>query len=182
MIKIHDNIFDRKWLDEVTDRLIEAPWYANNTANNDTWPYGRQGTHRILGDCFFDRQSENHIRYNQTDLEFGNALINSFDHIQHKVGRKMRLIEIFTNLQFAGMDGTIHVDGSSNQSAFILMLSNEHHPENIGGGFYHKPTDTTVDYKYGRLIEITASDAHKGLAFTKPYVARMSVKYLGLNL
>ena len=53
---------------------------------------------------------------------------------------------------------------------------------NGGGGFYHQPTDTTIDYKYGRLIEFTASDPHKGLSFNKPDITRFSVKYLGENI
>lgn len=182
MINIHDNVFDKRWLDEISDRLINAPWYANNIANANTWPYKEKGTHRLLGDRFFYRFNDNHIEYNKSDMELGNALINSFDHIQQKTNKKMRLEEIGTNLQFKGMDGTIHVDGNINQQTFILMLSNEHYPENIGGSFYHEPSDTNVDYKYGRLVEITASDPHKGMAFTKPDIARMSVKYLGTIL
>ena len=36
MIKVHEDFFDKKWLDEISDRLLEAPWYANNVANADT--------------------------------------------------------------------------------------------------------------------------------------------------
>ena len=179
MIKVHDDFFDKQWLDEISDRFINAQWYANNVANADTWPYGLKGTHRILGDCFYNTESDN---YNHTDKKLGNGLINSFEHIQYKLKREMKLLVIHTNLQFMGMDGTLHVDGNSNQSAFILMLSNEHYSENIGGGFYHEPTDTIIDYKYGRLIEITASDPHKGLSFNKPDIARFSVKYLCENI
>jgi hypothetical protein len=182
MIKVHDDFFDKRWLDEISDSLLEAPWYANNIANADTWPYRKKGSHRLLGDCFFHRQTDNFIRYNSTDIELGSALINSFEQIQYKIKRKLKLIEVYTDLQFKGMDGTVHVDGNNNQSAFILMLSNEHYAENIGGGFYHQPTDTTIDYKYGRLIEITASDPHKGLSFNKPDITRFSVKYLGENI
>ena len=181
MIKVHDNIFDKKWCDEVTDTLINSPWYANNTANAKSWPYGNTGTHRLMGDCFFQRVNENYINYNMNNKQLGEALINSFGQITQNT-HPMRLEEIYTNLQFKGMDGTEHVDGKNNQTAFILMLSNEHHSRNIGGGFYHAPTDTTIDYKYGRVVEITASDSHKGNAFTIPHVARISVKYLGTNI
>jgi len=182
MIKVHEDFFDRKWLDEISERLLHTPWYADNVANSDTWPYRQKGTHRLLGHCFFHRQTDNFISYSPIDIQLGSVLINSFEQIQHKLKRKMRLIEINTNLQFKGMDGSIHTDGNDNQSAFILMLSNEHYSENIGGGFYHQPTDTTIDYKYGRVIEITASDPHKGISFNKPDIARISVKYLGENI
>jgi|TARA_B110000285_G_scaffold204000_1_gene240609 hypothetical protein len=180
MIRIHDNIFDKKWCDEVTDALLNGPWYANNVANARSWPYGETGTHRLMGDCFFHRHADNHIRYNESNKQLGESLINSFGRIIEST-HPMKLEEIYTNLQFVGMDGTEHRDGAPNQTAFILMLSNEHHSENIGGGFYHAPTDTTVDYKYGRVVEITASDSHKGMAFDIPHVTRMSVKYLGTN-
>lgn len=181
MIKIHDNIFDKRWCDEVTSALLNGPWYANNVANARSWPYGEKGTHRLLGDCFFHRYSDNHIKYNEHDKALGDSIINSFSRIVQET-RPMVLQEVYTNLQFMGMDGTEHVDGNNNQSAFILMLSNEHHSENIGGGFYHAPTDNIVDYKYGRVVEITASDSHKGMSFNIPHVARISVKYLGTNI
>jgi len=178
--RVYDDFFDKKWLDELTHRLIDAPWYANNVANSESWPYKVTGTHRILGDCFFNRISDNHIEYNK-DLQLSNILINSFDHIQVRVGRQLRLMEIFSNLQFAGMNSTIHKDGTDNQTAFILMLCNEE-VHDMEGGFYHEPTNSTIDYKYGRVIEFKASDPHQGLTFTKPGVARMTIKYLGTNV
>lgn len=182
MIKIYDDFFDKFWLDEVTNLLMLSPWYADNVANaNLSYPYQRQGTHRFFGNKFFVRKSENEIEYND-NKNFSDSLIQAFDHIQFRVQRKMQLIEIVSNLQFMGMDGSIHVDGDKNQSAFILMLSNEHISKNIGGEFYYQPTDTKIEYKYGRVIEITASDPHCGLSFNIPHVARISVKWMGTNL
>ena len=89
MIKVHDDFFDKRWLDEISDSLLEAPWYANNIANADTWPYRKKGSHRLLGDCFFHRQTDNFIRYNSTDIELGSALINSFEQIQYKIKRRI---------------------------------------------------------------------------------------------
>ena len=94
----------------------------------------------------------------------------------------MRLMEIFVNLQFKGMDGTLHKDGFvKSKTAFILMLANEHVSGDIGGEFFHQPTNTKIPYGYGKLIELDAEDLHMGLAFNKPNVARISIKYVGDN-
>ena len=180
MLKIHQNIFDKKWLDDLAYELIKEPWYAQNIANRKTWPYGDKGTHLILGNTYFYKENENFIEYNK-NLNLSYNLINSFSAIENTVKRKMNLKSINANLQFKDMDGTLHVDGNENQSIFILMLSNENIVENIGGEFYHQPTDTFVNFEQGKLIEQNGRDLHKGLAFKKPYVARMSVKFVGEN-
>ena len=74
----------------------------------------------------------------------------------------------------------LHKDGiEENLSVFILMISNELITENIGGEFYHQPTNTSVPYEYGKVIEQSGTDLHRGFAFKKPYTARMSIKYVG---
>ena len=88
----------------------------------------------------------------------------------------MKLVEICSNLQFKGMDGTLHKDGTKDQYAFILMLCNEE-VENIGGEFIH--IKRKIPFKHGRLIQITADDSHKALSFKKPHIARLSVKWVG---
>ena len=153
MLKIHQNIFDKKWLDDLAYELIKEPWYSSNIANRKTWPYGDKGTHLLLGNTYFRRENENIIKYNQ-NINLSYNLINSFFAIENKVRRKMKLIEISTNLQFKEMDGTLHTDGNQNQSIFILMLSNENITDNIGGEFYHQPTNTSVNFEHGKLIKI----------------------------
>jgi hypothetical protein len=98
-----------------------------------------------------------------------------------KVRRKMKLMEISTNLQFKHMDGTLHNDGTKEQSVFILMLSNNNIVEDIGGEFFHQPTNTSVSFEHGKLIEQNGVDLHRGFAFNKPFIPRMSVKFVGEN-
>jgi len=181
MIKIHKDVFDKKWLDDISHTLMDQPWFANNKANRKTWPNGEKGSHLLLGNNYFFRENDNSIVY-ANNTELSDTLIHSFQAIEKTVKRKMRLMEIKANLQFKDMNGTLHNDGFKNQSAFILMLANEHISEDIGGEFFHQPTNTKIPYDYGKLIEFNAEDLHLGLAFNKPYVARMSIKYVGENI
>lgn len=177
MIDYCDDIFDKKYLDEIASELIKAPWYAQNVANRNSWPYQERGSHRLLGDYFFHRLSEDDIRYN-SNRNLSNNFINAFKAINQRLNKDLRLMECDTNLQFKGMDGSFHTDGRDDQIAYILMLSNEI-VEDIGGEFINQTMNVTVPYKYGRVIAITASDKHRANAFTQPHIARISVKWLG---
>ena len=179
MIKIHDNVFDQKWIIELSSQLLKEGWTANNVANRNTFPYQESGTHRLLGKTFFLRQSHDNIIYDHTNMNLCQNLINAFDHITRISDMNMQLMEITGNLQFKDMDGSFHRDGFENQRAFILMLNNEQLPKNIGGAFIHKPTNKKVPFEAGRLIEIAANDLHRADAFNKPYFARMSIKWVG---
>ncbi len=181
MLKIHEDVFDKKWLDDLSFTLMNEPWFADNIANRKTYPYGKKGTHLLLGNYHFLHLGDNKIRYSQ-NTELADNLIASFGAIERKVKRKMKLMEISANLQFKDMNGTLHLDGPANQSVFILMLANEYIYEDMGGEFFHQPTNQYVKFGQGKLIEQNGEDLHLGLAFNKPYVARMSVKYVGENI
>ena len=56
-MKIFDDIFDKRFHDEFTNKLRYANWYPTNISNRTTWPYGEKGTHRLLGDVLFKRKS-----------------------------------------------------------------------------------------------------------------------------
>ena len=180
MLKVYDDIFDKQWCDEISTELFKEPWYANNIANRKTWPYGNKGSHLLLGTTYFDRINNNKISYGK-NITLTNNLIDAFDHIQKISNKKLRLMEIQSNLQFYEMNGTLHLDGDDQETIFILMLCNENVNEDIGGEFYHKPSDTKVSFKHGRLIEQSGIDLHQGLAFNKPHIARYSIKWRGLQ-
>lgn len=180
MLKIHENIFDKRWIDELSHSLFEQPWFSNNIADRKTWPYGNKGASLFLGNDYFRRINDNEIIYNQ-NINFSKNLIAAFFAISNKLQRKMKLMEITANLQFKEMDGALHKDGLEKDSVFILMLCNDYTEEDIGGEFYHEPTNTLVPFKSGRLIEQNGDDLHKGLAFKKPNIARMSIKFVGEN-
>jgi hypothetical protein len=177
MLKIHEDIFDKRWLDELSATLIEEKWSCNNIANRSTWPYGNKGSHMIMGNLYFQRANDNEIYYND-NKRLTKMLIHAFEGIENKT-QKMKLHEITANLQFCGMDGSMHTDGTAEHFVYIVMLSNDVIDKNIGGSFYHQPTDTSVPFKYGRVIEQNGLDLHKAYAFNKPNIARMSVKWVG---
>jgi len=181
MIKIYENIFDKLWLSELYDVLLnQEPWYANNTANIKTWPYGKEGTHRLLGINFLSKINDDVIYYGSNNKKLTNNLIDAFNYIKNNLNLHLRLKEISANLQFMGMNGTLHTDGKENDQAFILMICDEKLPKNIGGEFYHKPTNKKIKFDNGKLIHITASDEHFGNSFNKP-IPRISIKWVGQN-
>lgn len=182
-MRVFDNIFDKRWLDETVHRLTYAPWYANNIANNYTWPYGEKGTHKLLGDVFFERYSIDNILYHG-DKKFSLDLIDAYYQILKKAERKLVLQQIGSNLQFMGMNGTTHVDSTvEDDYAYIMMLADD--PTEIGnddgGEFVNVELNETVPFKYGRVMEIRAKDKHYGKAFNKPHVCRFSLKFVGTD-
>tara|TARA_Y100000816_G_C25853693_1_gene445861 strand:+ start:99 stop:653 length:555 start_codon:yes stop_codon:yes gene_type:complete len=180
-MKIYDDIFDKRFLDEFTNKLRYTNWYATNIANRSTWPYGEKGTHRLLGDVLFARINVDKIQYSKDkDLSF--ETIDMFYAIRKTVQRKMVLQQIATNLQFMGMDGTNHIDTlnpDTEEYSYVLMLSDDHVSGEEGGEFINETVGQTVPYRYGRTIEFKTSDKHRGLAFKTPHKARYSVKFVG---
>ena len=179
MIKTYNNVFDQKWVAELSSQLLKEGWSANNIANRNTFPYKESGTHRLLGKTFFLRQSQDNIIYDNQNMNLCYNLIGAFDRIRKLVKLNMQLMEITGNLQFKDMDGTFHQDGSESQRAYILMLCNDQLPKDIGGAFIHKPTNKKISFQSGKLIEIAANDLHRADSFNKPYFARMSIKWVG---
>ena len=181
-MKCYDDIFDKRFLDVITHNLSASPWYATNIANRTTWPYGDKGTHKLLGALFFDRTDDNKITYNAHNIGLSHNFIDMFTAINNHTNNKLKLKQCQTNLQFTGMDGSFHTDGLDNETVYILMLCDEIIDDYIGGDFFNETTNEKVPFKYGRVIEFKASNAHKGLSFNKPHIARISIKWLGQNV
>ena len=176
-----DDIFDKRFIDELYQLLINGTWKATNSANNYTWPYGEKGTHVLLGETIFIPLNKYQQRSSKT-LEEQKIFLDTFDHLCKVFNDKLRLDEISTNLQFCGMDGSVHVDGLKNQIVYILMLSNNDLPNDIGGEFINTSTNSKFNFKHGRVIKLNAADKHQGLAFNKPNIPRISVKFMGSTL
>jgi hypothetical protein len=177
MLSVYDDVFDKKWVDELSHLFFHENWKCGNIANRKTWPYGLKGTHNFLGNTFFKRENNDIIHYD-SNLNLSLTLVNAFNAIRNKVNKNLNLKEISANLQFKGMDGTLHTDGETNDLVHILMLSNENISEEMGGNFYHEPSDTEIEFRHGRLIEQGGKDLHKGNAFNKKGIARFSVKWV----
>ena len=194
MIQVHDNIFDKIFLLEMSIWLMDkCEWRANNVANRCSYPYGVEGSHRLLGSNFYDNPegSENkywEYVYKSDYIEQLEMFWGMYGDIQKYSKNKCMLQGIDGNLQFKDMDGTFHEDGNENQTVFIMMLAYHDIEENMGGEFYHERSGTwttsptaKIPFKQGRVIEMTASDSHRADAFNVQYIPRFSIKFTGLN-
>ena len=176
----HDNLFDKKFLDELSYKLINSAWYANNAANRKSFPKGEYGSHLLLGQLIFKRFDNDFIEYFD-DRELVETLVNCFRFLCNNFKANLRLSEIATNLQFKGMNGTNHTDGNSNQHVFLLLLDRST-DDNKGGEFINVTRNKKVKYKYGRVIQFQADDLHRANPFNVPHVPRMSIKWVGDKL
>ena len=181
-MKFYDDIFDQRFLFELVYKLKYNAWYADNVANRKTFPYGDKGTHQFLGQKYFIRENDDQIIYND-NKQLSNILIDCYWAIQRFTGSNLRLAEIFSNLQYKGMDGTFHKDGSDNQKVYILMLSDEIPDtsiKDVGGEFINETFGEVAPFKFGRVIEFKASDSHKGMSFTEDNMPRISVRFMSM--
>ena len=158
-----DNFFDKVFIDTLAHKLMSSKWSADNTANRNSWPYNKMGSHKFLGQTFFTRKSEDWIEYTK-DLDLAKTLVDQWGYIKQRLNAQN------------------HVDGDKGEVACILMLADEYIDGNIGGEFYNETQKITVPFKQGRLIVFDASDLHRGTSFTKENMARLSIKWVGTPL
>ena len=174
-MKVSDDYFDSKFLMDMASYLAHAHmWSADNTANRYSYPYGFKGTHLLLGHKIFDKE-ENYYTENRKVFNLGMQIFKGIEEMKES---KFDLLQLSANLQFKGMNGTLHTDGTSEQTAFILMFTNEFIGDNVGGKFINDTVKEEVDFKNGRLIEITASDLHRADSLDLEKVLRFSIKVL----
>ena len=187
MIQIYDDIFDKIFLLEISLWLLQrCNWRVDNVANKPTRPYGIEGSHRLLGSLIYDNTEGTEAKYweyvHKSDyIKMLEQLWSIYLDIQDHSKNKCMLQKINSNLQFKGMDGTLHKDGQVNQTVFIMMLAYHDIEENIGGEFYHEPSGEKIPFKQGRIIEMNAFDSHRADAFNVQYIPRFSIKFTGIN-
>ena len=187
MLQIHDDIFDKIFLLEISLWLMhECNWIASNVANRHSYPYKIEGSHRLLGSTIYDNPTGTEEKYweyvyKSDYIEQLNRFWCMYEGIQKYSKNKCMLQGISGNLQFKCMDGTFHDDGDKNQTVFIIMLAYHDIEENMGGEFYHEPSGEKIPFKQGRVMEMTASDTHRADAFNVQYIPRFSIKFTGLN-
>lgn len=173
-----DNILDKRFADELYWLLLNTPWHARNIANRNTYPYGDEGTHLFLGKQIFYIENKYNIYSDINKIDMF-KFIDLFEHLCIIFNTKLNLKDISVNLQFYGQDGSFHKDGEETQDVFILMLCNRNLDSDIGGNFINQNTNEDIPFKHGRVIFLNANDNHKGLAFNKPHIPRISVKFVG---
>ena len=185
MLNIYDNLIDRVFLDEMSHRLADMYWDTANIANRTSWPLGKYGSHRLMGNTLYDTEAYAETgSYNPRNATFeqniAKDLVTMYNtHLVKALkSEDYTLAQVHANLQFPGMQGSLHLDGAKGSRACVLMLSDAVIDPEDGGSFYHEPSSTEVPYRYGRLIAFEGSDPHKGSPFNKEYKLRFSIKFL----
>jgi len=194
MIQIYDDIFDKMFLLEMTTWLMtECTYGTNNVANRTSRPYGLEGSHRLMGcsiysnyegstEKYWEYMHKEHCSWSEQEpRERLNAFGIMYKEIQNHSRNKCLLQAIDINLQFKGMNGTLHLDGEKNQTAFIIMLAYHDIEKDMGGEFFHELSGKKIPFKQGRVIEMTANDPHRADAFNVYHIPRFSMKFTGLN-
>jgi hypothetical protein len=186
MIQIHDDIFDKIFLLELSHWLLkDCNWNADNVARRHSYPYGIEGESRFLGTLIYENFEGTEEKYWECIYENPTnnfrLLCDMYKNIQKHSKNKCMLQRIDGNLQFKDMDGVLHRDGFENQTVFIMMLAYHDIEENMGGEFYHEPSGEKIPFKQGRIMEMTASDFHRADAFNVQYIPRFSIKFTGRN-
>ena len=176
--KVIDGLFDDLFLHEKYQEILETPLVLTNVANRKTYPYGNEGTHRLMGRTIFNRTG-----FNRVEELYPNSLwyFDMFDAIQEKIENDLYLQGIYINVQYYACDGTTHSDAAKDNDYTILVMSNPKWEKDWGGEFqlmkdFNNPLET---YKYvpGRVIILPGAFPHRGLAPTKPYIYRSSIAY-----
>jgi hypothetical protein len=176
MLKVFDNIFDDKFifeLNEICDRLPNIP---HNIANPLTFPYGRTGSHNLMGATLFRKLSE-YVYESSCPLPIMWAL----DHFAKNVLQEnIELREIYSNLQVKDMNGTAHTDTGGGSKTIILFTTFKW-DKAWGGEFQtldeNNNVTNTIDYVPGRMIYLDADIPHRGLGPSVAGVYRHSIAY-----
>lgn len=176
MIKVYDNVFDDKFIFELNEICDKLPNFPHNVANPSTYPYGKVGSHNILGGVLF-RKITNYVYESVCPL----PLMYALDHFAQNVLREdIELREIYSNLQVKGMDGTAHVDTGGGSKTIILFTTFKW-DKSWGGEFQTLDNNGNVidniEYVPGRIIYLDADILHRGLGPIVPGVYRHSIAY-----
>lgn len=179
-IIVRDNLFDLCYLHEFFNKLEEIPLITNNIANRYTWPYGKKGSHRLLGATIFERISLNRV----TKLShMSEMFFDVFEMLEQVIFKKnLLLTRIDVNAQTIGMNGSTHSDGSFPNLYTMLWMVNPEWKKDWGGSFQvldHNDTVTNeIEYEPGRIIAFPSNLLHRGMAPTIENVVRYSVVFL----
>jgi hypothetical protein len=184
-MEVFDDKIDRSFLDMLSHKLSKTLWDTNNIANRSSWPEGLYGTHRLLGNTIYDAEvfaASNDIAKNPDNRELETSIYYdiqalSDNHLGEVLGVGTRsLSQVHLNLQFKGMEGSLHIDGPPEALVCLIMLTDGVVEKDSGGGFFHAPTETTVPYRYGRIVSFSADELHKGNSFIDTELPRYTIK------
>ena len=179
LCKVIDGLFDDIYIHQLDALIRDIPLCSNNIANRSTWPFGQEGTHRLLGQILFDRKSINRITVLHESVS---TFFDVFEMIEDKLQTKFYLSQISLNVQHTGCDGTTHCDSNNPNDFTIMIMTNSKWEQSWGGQFQLTSNDGSVvieehEYKPGRLIVIPSTHPHRGLGPTEKYIYRSTVVF-----
>lgn len=177
--KIIDGVFDDIYIHQIDSMIRDIPVCSNNVANRSTFPFGQEGTHRLLGQVLFDRKSLNRISVLHESVAI---FFDIFEMLEKKLNTKFYLSQISLNVQHTGCDGTTHRDSDNPNDYTIMIMTNSKWESHWGGQFQLTSADgkdviEEHEYKPGRIIVIPSAHPHRGLGPTEKYVYRSTVVY-----
>ena len=152
----------------------------NNISNRRTWPYGSEGSHRMMGCTIFQRENLNRITTLNKEAP---VFFDIFERIENILNSRYLLNAIQINIQHSGCNGTIYNDGTDPNHKTIMLMTNPEWDNKWGGQFQMLNNDGSVieehDYVPGRLIIFPSHIPHRGLGPSEkyPYIYRQTVVF-----
>ena len=187
-----DDLFDMHFLTSLEEVILDdIPFYTTNTANQMSWPNGRNGidrncknSHRFFGVDIFIRESFNRVKLLHPKAE---PFFDAWDIIEREIfDTNIYLERIDINLQHTSQHGTAHTDEGSDEVTgedYTIMLMNNTKWKPEWGGQFQLLNDTETEvieeYEYipGRVLIFPGSNPHRGLASDDPYVYRFTTVF-----
>jgi len=178
--KVFDDWFDERFIHEL-DHIIsnKIEYEFNNVANRRTWPYGYEGSYRLMGCSLFKRENLNRITTLHKEAPI---FFDIFERIENNLGCNYILNLIQINIQHSGCHGGLHIDGVKNQQT-IMLMTNSKWNNKWGGQFQMLNNDGSVieehDYVPGKLIIFPSHIPHRGLGPSEkyPYIYRHTLVF-----
>jgi len=178
LCEVIDNFFDPEYLYEIYNQICQQPLSITNVANRKTFPYGNEGTHRLMGSTIFSRSNFNRVEVLHSSA---GMFFDIFEGISEKIQNDLYLKGIYTNVQHNGCNGTTHIDGRENSEYSIIVMTNPVWEDSWSGEFQvMRDFETVIEtYKYlpGRIIIVPGSQPHRALGPKKEYIYRTSIAY-----
>ena len=180
--KVFDDLFDRLFIHEL-DHIIsnKLKYEFNNVGNRTTWPYGYEGSYRLMGCTLFERENLNRITKLNKEAPI---FFDIFERIENNfLTSKYLLNAIQINIQHSGCNGDSHIDSVENHLT-IMLMTNSKWDTKWGGQFQVLNNDESSvieehDYVPGRLIIFPSHVPHRGLGPSEkyPYIYRQTLVF-----
>jgi|TARA_E500000318_G_scaffold16021_2_gene16362 hypothetical protein len=185
--KIWDDLMEPNFRYDFDQFTNKVAWNLTNRANgmNHQFPDGVKGSHLFWGKTFFEINRESgKITSDIPDHVWGLQEWVFQRHLNENLGnRKFNFHYIGLNGQSLGQDGTVHVDGDSDEHYTLMYFVNDVWEKDWGGDFEligeNNQVIDKIEFVPGRLIFFKSNIPHRGLGPLKPMVVRKTLVWRG---